>query len=274
MNVYGSNLAFGDFILYNYGLMLSTFDSSGASDEDIGLSTTTVETFVKDSPVPIYLGETYSEKLKYTMCLIKKPCGNFNRDGDMNFTEYECRSIIRALQAKKGYQWLKIFDDDVFSEVEYRAKVNKIHYEKIAGRVVGILVDIECDSCYAWSHEQTYTVNAKANTPFYVFNNSDDLTSYLLPNCTIKTSESGTLQLINNSDSDWLSELKNISNSETISMDSKNELLSSSNTDRKHILNDFNLHWIRLIPDKNKFTTNMDAKITFSYRAPRKVGFV
>lgn len=273
MNVYGSNLAFGDFILYNYGLMLATFDSNGASDEDIGMSTSTVEQFVRDNPVPIYLGETYSEKLKYTMCLIKKPCGNFNRDQDMNFTEYECRSIIRGLQSKKGYQWLKVFDDDIFSEVEYRAKVNKIHYEKIAGRVIGILVDIECDSCYAWSHEQSFTVNAKANKPFYVFNNSDDLANYLFPKCSIKALSAGTLQITNNSDVDWLSKIENISKNETVIMDSKNNLLSSD-IDHKHILNDFNLHWIRLIPDKNKFTSNMDAKITFTYRAPRKVGLV
>lgn len=273
MNVYGSNLSFGNFILYNYGLMLSSFESSGTSDEDIGMSTTTVEEFIKDNPVPIYLGDTYSEKLKYTMCLIKKPCSNFDRDEDIVFTEYECRSIIRALQSKKGYQWLKIFDNDVFSEVEYKAKVNKIHYEKLNGRVIGILVDIECDSCYAWSYEQTFTVNAKANVPFYVFNNSDELTDYLLPTCKIKILGSGTLQIKNNSDNDWLTELKNVSKDETITLDSKNELLFSD-LDRKYILNDFNLHWIKLIPDKNKFTSNMDAKITFSYRAPRKVGLV
>lgn len=273
MNVYGSNLAFGNFVLYNYGLMLATFESVGISDEDMGMSTTTVETFLKDSPVPIYLGETYSEKLKYTMCLIKKPCGNFNKNKDMYFTEYECRSIIRALQPKHGYQWMKIFDDDIFSEVEYHAKVTNIRYEKISGRVIGILVDIECDSCYAWSNEQSFTVNAKADKSFYVFNNSDDLTVYLLPVCTIKPSGTGTLQITNNSDSDWLSEIKNVQKDEILYMDSKNELLTSS-TDRKRILNDFNLHWIRLIPDKNKFTTNMDAKITFTYRVPRKVGLV
>lgn len=273
MNVYGSNLAFGNFVLYNYGLMLATFESNGTSDEDMGMSTSTVETFIKDNPIPIYLGETYSEKLKYTMCLIKKPCSDFNKDLDMYFTEYECRAIIRALQPCRGYQWLRVFNNDIFSEVEYRAKVSNIHYEKLSGRTIGILVDVECDSCYAWSSEQSFTVNAKANVPFYVFNNSDDLINYLLPTCTIRPSATGTLQITNNSDSDWLTEIKNISSNEIFQMDSKNELLSSS-VERKHILNDFNLHWIRLIPDKNKFTANMDVKITFTYRVPRKVGLV
>jgi len=56
-------------------------------------------------------------------------------------------------------------------------------------------------------------------------------------------------------------------------MESKNEILKSSNKDRI-IMNDFNMHFIRLVPGENQIRTNGNIKLIFSFRAPRKVGFM
>ena len=40
------------------------------------------------------------------------------------------------------------------------------------------------------------------------------------------------------------------------------------------LLNDFNLGWPRLVPDKNEYMTDTDLIINFKFRVPRKVGFI
>ena len=63
------------------------------------------------------------------------------------------------------------------------------------------------------------------------------------------------------------------SNHEIITMDSKNEILLSSNKE-KIILNDFNYHFFRLVSGQNHILINSDITITIKFRVPRKVGFV
>ena len=65
-------------------------------------------------------------------------------------------------------------------------------------------------------------------------------------------------------------EIKNVRNGEIITINSKAEVITSS-MDHDLLLNDFNLNWIRLKPDANELIANMDSRITFKYRVPRKV---
>lgn len=274
MDIFGSNLFFGDFVAYNHGVMIGSFNTTMGSQESLGFTSSTQEVFVGDNPIPIYLGDNYSEKLTFTFTLIKSSSVHFNRNLSEYFSENECRAIIRNLTSKRGYQWLQIVHTNIDEEFFYNAKVNNISYEKIGGSVAGIVVDVECDSCFAWSKEYSVPIAAKANIPFYIFNNTDDLVNYIYPMCTIVPSSSGTLEILNHSDNEWTTSIKNVQSQESITMDSKNEILSSTSPSHTLILNDFNLNWIRLIPGQNKITSNMDARFTFTYRVPRKVGIV
>ena len=157
-------------------------------------------------------------------------------------------------------------------DIWFKAKIVNVSYQRIGGNVAGIVLELECDSFYGYSNEFNIQINAIANTPFYIFNNTDDVTNYVMPLTTITTKTNGTFTIKNVSDNNWSSEFSNLKANEILSVDSKNNILSS-NIVHECLLNDFNLHWIRLVPDKNSFITNADATITFQYRVPRKVGF-
>lgn len=270
MEVFGNDLILGNFRLSDYGLMLASFTCDGESEDDIGYSMSTIETFVGNSPIPIYLGEKHSDKLKPSITICKNPCLYSGKK--MSFSEKDCRELLRILTGFRGYQWMKIISDDEDNDIWFRCKINKISYKKVSGDVVGLIFEMECDSYYGYSVENIIRVNAKANKPFYIFNNTDDLQNYVFPRTIITPSDDCDLQLLNKTEN-WATEIKNVKANEKICIDSKNEILSSS-VNHSHILNDFNLQWTRLLPNKNEYVLNVDATVEFIFRTPRKVGIV
>lgn len=271
MEVFGNDWIFGNFRASDFGLMLSSFSYKGESEDETGLKLSTIEEFIGSNPVPIYLGDKYEDKLRPQITLCKNPCSY--TDEQMNFSEKECRWILRELTGIRGYQWMKIIDEHIEEDILFKAKVNNVLYKKVGGNVIGIIIELECDSCFGYSKIFTTKIKAIANTPFDIYNNSDDLTNYVLPTVTIVPETEGDFTIENISDNNWLTELNKLESSESIIIDSQNEIISSSNENHLYLLNDFNLHFIRLVPEKNTFVTNTNATITFKYRVPRKVGF-
>ena len=49
---------------------------------------------------------------------------------------------------------MKVITDEVGEDLWYRVRVDKISYNKVNGFVVGIILDMECDSQFAWSIEK------------------------------------------------------------------------------------------------------------------------
>lgn len=269
IEILNEDLIFGDFRSSDYGLIVGSFSYNGESEDDIGMNISTIEEFIGHNPMPIYLGQEYTDKLKLQITLIKNPCIFHN---DIYFNEKDCRSILRILTGLKGYKWLKLITQIVDEDLWYKARINNVSYKRISGHVAGIILDAECDSCFAWSNEYNITINAKANQPFYTFNNTDDLNNYVYPIVSILSSSAGKLTVTNTSDN-WVSEIKNIKSNEKITIDSKHQIISSS-VSHELLLDDFNLGWFRLIPDKNEYISNMDITISMKYRVPRKVGIV
>lgn len=270
MEVFAKDFIMGEFNISDYGLILSSFSYGGESEDELGMKVSPIEEFVGHHPVPVYLGHKYEDKLCLQVTLTKNPCIWNN---NMYFTEKECRSILRVITGHKSYQWTKIasynFDEDLW----YRTKVINVSYQRINGHVAGIILNLECDSQFAWSQENNIIIRATANQPFFVFNNTDDLHNYVFPIVTITSSTSGTIEIINQTDNNWATELNNVASNEVITMNSKTGILSSS-TQRSLLLDNFNLGWIRLVPNKNVFVSNKNITITFKYRVPRKVGVV
>lgn len=267
MEVFSKDLIFGNFRFSDYGLIVGSFNYKGDSTDDIGMSPSTVEEYIGHNPVPVYLGQQYSNKLEFEAGFIKNPCLR----GDDHFSEKELRAILREVTGKKGYQWTKLINNETDEDLWYRARVTNVSYERMAGKVIGIKLSFECDSLFAWSTQNTVRINAKANVPFYIYNNSDDLNNYVLPSVKIHAKEAGEVSITNTTDN-WETVVNFVGN-ETITMDSKSELVASNLPSHSLILNDTNLHFFRFVPDKNQYISNKDVEITFTYRVPRKVGF-
>ncbi len=271
MELFGKDMSIGDFKLSDYGLMLASFDSSASNSEcDLGMDYETIESYIGYNPVPIYLGSKYTNKLKPQATIIKNGCNNTN----LYFTEHECREVLRQLTGFRGYKKMQIYSY-VFDELIYfYVRVTNVFYRKSSGKVAGIILQMECDSQFAWSKDFHSVYQVQSEKPFLFYNSSDDLYNYLLPKVIIQSaSPIPHLEITNLSDHGWTTVIKNIKANEIITMDSKNEILVSSASDRI-ILNDFNMHFIRLLSGKNQLKANTDITMTFNFKLPRKVGFV
>jgi hypothetical protein len=270
MEIFSKDFILGNFRASDYGLLGNcSFSYNGESEDELGIAPTTIEEFIGQNPVPIYLGQKYESKLTPTLTVIKNPCVY---NDNMKFSEKELRSILRIITGFKGYQWLKLINEEIDDDLWYRAKVNNISYQRVGGNVVGVIIFMECDSIFAWSRENEVRIQAKSNEPFYVFNNTDDLYNYIFPYVEITSTANGTVSIVNISDNNWTSEIQNIKTNEKITIDSQKEIIKSS-IEHKLLLNDFNLHFPRLIEGKNEYISNTDITITFKFRVPRKVGF-
>lgn len=269
INIFGSDAIIGNFQLSNYGLILASFDSSGSNEEELGMNHITIENYIGHDPIPKFLGSSFNSKLMPVATIVKAPCLN-----DKYFTEHECREVLRQLTGFRGYKQMQILSYDIDELLFFYVRVINIKYQKVGGNIAGIILEMECDSQFAWSNEFNYTFNASPSSNVILFNNSDNLYDYLLPKVTIKSNSSvSNLSITNISDSDWTTIIKSLSANEVITMDSKNSILSSSNRERI-INNDFNMHFIRLVPGKNEFKVNSAIQVSFVYKVPRKVGFL
>ncbi len=273
INIFGLDAIIGDFQLSNYGLVLASFESSHSSDEELGMDSDTIEEYIGHNPVPVYLDAPFHSKLRLTATLIKDP-NTINSDKNKYFTEHECREILRQLTGFRGYKQMQVFSYEFDELLFFHIRVVNVKYQKAGGRIAGIILEMECDSPFAWSNEFNYTFHASPSSNLILFNSSDHLYDYLLPKVTIKSNAAITnLTICNLMDNNWTTTLKSLSAGEIITMDSQHNTLSSSLPSRI-INNDFNMHFIRLVPGKNEFQVNHGIQITFTYQVARKVGFI
>ena len=269
MNLFGDDMVIGDFRLSEYGLILASFEDASEVEEDLGMNYETIEEYISNNPVPVYIGSKYSEKLRPIATIVKNPC----LLQDRFFTDHDCRSILRELTGFYGYKTMQIYSKEISEVLYFNVRINNVKYKKISGKIVGIILEMECDSQFAWSKEFNYTFDVSAGNILSFYNISDDLNNYLKPTIKITaSSDIAELEIINLNDNNWTTVLKNISENEIITMDCKNEILESSKD--RNILNDFNLHFIRFVSGINKLQVNSDITVDISFKYPRKVGLM
>lgn len=271
IDLFGKDMVIGNFKLSDYGFMLASFDSGTSNyEDDLGMNYETIEEYIGHNPIPIYLGAKYTSKLRPQATIIK----DLNIHSEPYFNEHECRELLRQLTGFNGYKNMQIYSYDLDELLYFNVRVTNTSYKKVAGKVIGIILSLECDSQFAWSKEFTLVYQTTPNQTLFFCNTSDDLYHYLLPKITISsTSPISNLEIKNKSDDDWTTTIKNIRQGEIITMDSKNEILTSSIPNRM-ILNDFNMHFIRFVPEQNQIQVNHNITMTLNFRLPRKVGFI
>lgn len=270
MDIYGKDIIIGDFRASDFGLILSSFDYDEKAEDEMGNDISIAEQFVGRNPVPVYLDYSYTNKLKPTITVIKYNCHNAS---DFELTEFEIRHILRLLTGHSGYKWMKVVTEEISEDTWYKVKVNKTSLLKIGNQKAGLKIEMECDSQFGYSPVQIVKNDINAYEHFYIFNNSDDIYTYLLPKLSIKIKEGGNWALTNHTE-DWTTMINNTVTDENITMDSERQILLSDVEHTNVLLNDFNLHWVRLLSGINEYSVNLDCEITFEYRMRRKGGFI
>lgn len=270
MELFSNDFILGNFRASDYGYTIGSFSYGGESEDDIGMSLQTIEEFIGHNPVPVYLGQKYADKLKPQITLVKNPCVFYE---NLYFSENDCRGILRVLTGIRGYQWLKLISQQPGEDLWYKARISSVSFQRMDGHVVGLILNMECDSCFAWSAEYNVTIHAKAGQRFCIYNSTDDLNNYVYPVVSLRPASDGLLSVTNLSDGNLASEIDHVRANEKITVDSRHQILSS---DLPHdlLLDDFNLKWFRLIPGKNEYVADSDVTVSFRYRVPRKAGIV
>lgn len=272
MKVSAHDIKLGDFCASENGLIIGYFDYDGTEDEDTGYTVNTEEEFLGDSPIPVYLGQKYDEKLSLELSLVKNPCVF----PDPYFTEYEIRGMLRQVFGQRGYIWLDLIADDPMEDISYKVRVNNVRYQRVQGRVAGVLLSLEGASQFGVGREQNITLTVGVNAPFTIYiPQNDDVHNYLLPTVKFVPNASGTWTLTNQTDRNWKTIFSGAAKGEILTFDCEKEIVTSSLSSRRYILDSFtNLHWPRLLSPKNVYTSSLAGQITFTFRPKIRAGFV
>ena len=265
MEVFGNDMKIGNFILSEHGLMLASFNYDGESNDSLGLDHDTQEVYTGSSPIPLFIGATYSKKLEFEITLIKKCPTEY-------FTEFEVRDVLRSLTGMPYYQWAQILSESPDENLYYKCRTVNASIQRINGRIAGISLTMECDSPFAWSKEFTYDYDIDAGSTLIFNNTSDDYYQNFCPLVYITANNAiEKLSIVNITDGFKETIITNIDKDETITMDSNKELLTTS-IENKLILNNFNFKWISFISGKNEIYFNEAIHLKLVCRFPRKVG--
>ena len=273
MEIFGKDIIIGpNFKSSDFGLItVSSENKSGESSDDVfKLDTETV--YLGESPSSKFIKMNYSDALQATVTFMKDPCDRRASDNKwMTFTEKECRAIVRVITGNHGFQWMRIIPEDMTDteEIWYKVTINNVKYNRINSDIYTITIEITADSFMGYTPEITHKLSLTANKEKSMYIVTDDLNNYVQPVLKIIPKSSGTLNLTNRSDgSGWTTTVKSVSANSTITFDCQNKLLTGAT------LNNFNLHWPRLVADKNTYISNITADLEFVYRAPLKAGWI
>ncbi len=269
MNAFFKDIRIGDFVASEYGLIPASFDYSWDEESDIAMESESDEEYTGRNTIPLDYGSTHQSKPEFSVTFIKKACGVNEKNA---FENHEVRSILRELTGKQYYRDLYFLDDKLHTDerIHYKVKVVRTEQRKIHGQTVALKFTFQCNSFWAYTDIQSREFTVKGGQTIHFYNSSDEVNDYLYPQIEFSPVTGGNLTLTNLSDQNRRTSISNNTADEIISLDSENEIISSSHPGRI-ILNDFNLKWPRFVPGMNQLLVSADCKMKITYQLLRKV---
>lgn len=267
MDLFASDAKIGNYVFSEHHIILSSFNFDDSCD--MGMSNTISEQFLGSASVPRFLGTSYDSKLTGKFTVMLNAC---DTDGRYVFTLEECRDFLKRFTGVNGYQKLTLKHDDSWDNYYYNIHINNVSYEKNGKFVVGIGMEFECDSQFAWEEVIITKEIETVGESITIENESDSLYEYTYPITTISDTDDVTnYKLKNTSDDNRESIISSISSGHTIIMDSG---LSTIKDSSGSLMSDkFNFKFLRLIPGNNVIEVSHPSSIQFKMLIPRKVGW-
>lgn len=272
MNVFFNDMKIDNFIASEYSLMPVSFDTNIQEDCDASMASESIEDYIGISSIPLDYGSNHHGKLVFVVTFMKKICGS---NIEEYFTDFEIRSILRELTGRQYYRNLYFINTDpCFDEkVHFKVKTTGTEYVKSSNKIIALKFTFTCDSFWAYTDTSFIEYFAKPNQTIKFFNSSDELNDYLYPVIEIlskKTIEN--YSIVNKSDNNRLTNIKNVLPNEVILLDSKNDIIKSS-IETKVFGDDFNYKFPRLIPGMNELEISDECNIKITYQLLRKIIF-
>lgn len=271
MDAFFKDVKFGNFIATEHNLVAVSFDDSSSDEDDFGMESDTEEEYLGRNTIPLDYGSTHQGKQSFEITFMKDPC-KISDQNDMALTDFEVRAILRELTGKQYYQNLYLYDgrNHYDEPVHFRAKVTETSRQVVNGLTMGLKFGFECDSFWMYTDELSLDLRPKANQNVYFYNSSDELNDYLLPILEITIgSAADSFTITNKSDNDRQTKITTVSSGEIITLDSLHTKISSSKSGRL-IADDFNMKWVKLVPDENILVFSQNCSVTMKYTLLRK----
>lgn len=262
----------------DFGIILGSED--GAINEvPMGLSRSSEHNGIsKYRLVPNHTGTQYDDVLEFEVGFIKDPCLGGTQD-DMKFTRSEISAINAWLTSPRFPQLLHFVDfdnsvkDDMY--VDYFAVFTNIT-SNADGDVHGLKFTVTCNAPFAFSQEYKNVIDASSGSAeCQIVCTTDERQMDVYPVITIEPLATGIVTIENSTQGKSLS--VECLNDNIVSID--NEKLKISDSTGKLIkLSDLglmdigNLYWFSLSYGVNDIKITGEAKVTITYREPRKVG--
>lgn len=219
-------------------------------------------------PSPFHFGVTYADTLKLYFFVVKDD----EIVDDKKLSEEEIHYLRSWLESPKKPTELVVITDSNDETIHYYGLFTDVQPFVVAGTCYGLYLTFDCNSPYGYSDDvvMNYQLGLGGHTYGNYYNMSAEYEEYLLPKITITSSstfgEDESLHIRNQSDNEKIMSIFLPQGKSGIVIDCKSKMitdtdgnllslsvLGSSDINRPTtVLNLNTLHWLSLVPGKNK----------------------
>ncbi|MDE6233402.1 MAG: hypothetical protein K2M60_08690, partial [Lachnospiraceae bacterium] len=220
------------------------------------------------------ISSDYDSSYSTTFQICKNPC-LVNSQEEMIISPTEISALQRWLCRKNQFYRLKIDQTD-YEHLYWNATFTSKQIT-LNGNIIGMELTPYTDAPFAYMDEVVIEEKCTENSSFDIYDVSDE-EGYIYPNLTIHLQENGEFILSNKFGNNIISKMSiaNCSQDEIITIDGRNQIISTSCSTHTTLPKDFNYFFPKIFntyaESKNTFTCNLKCKITISYSPVRKVG--
>lgn len=253
----GLNFIFANQSSQEFAVNMGFIGSSNRDSNDEQLEVIQTKNVMQE--IYNFHGKTNSEPLQFKFTV-------FNSDG--TYIDADKQEDLKNWFIRDDFSWLIIDQDDLYDR-QFRCTAVSSGLEDVGLRNAGMTVQITCDCNHAWTSNKSKTYSS-TTTSNYQFMNAAKFNNYILyPQLTISPTANGNISIVNSTTNKTMS-INNCLSTETIYVDCRNGLISTSSG--RNMLDDFNKYFLELKQGMNSLTLNGAFNLKMEYRLPVRIG--
>lgn len=270
MAFYGCEFSFDGIPCSEYGLMVYTFGSTGQSDVSFETGDVAEDRLSSRYDALMY-GLNQNQSLSYT--LVFGP-NIESLDANQPLDRYEVEAIAAWLVGHQQRKWLTIVQPDM-EAFRYKCLISGLKLVTYGDMPWAFSCTVSCDSPFAYTFPDvfSYSMNGSSRGIDVNLFNRSSYNGYYAP--VIEIEPTGTsVSIVNHSDGDREFKLEGLPTGESflISVDNKNQVITSSHSIDKNMYSKFNMNFFRLVRGDNMLTIKGSGKIRFVCEFPVNIG--
>lgn len=269
--MYATDFQFDDNCLSDFGMMICSFaGKSGTETVSSGSDITFHQIKAAGSNRFHLYSSSYDSAYSTSFQICKNP--DTIKSPDEMYLSTELVSLLQRWLCRKEYKKFKLIQEDyenIYWNGTFLAKqINSVH------GTAGMELTLYTDAPFAYSEAVTLEYHCLADTSFTLFDASDEI-GFIHPDIEITLLSASKKFTLRNSMDYKILQIKNCSVGETLKIDGKNQIISTS-VPSHTIANDFNYFFPKIINtysnNQNTFTPNTDCIIKITYSPIKKIG--